>query len=149
MDYSKSWTRPGQGFEIKEGVKFNIKPDNPKAQVGDATNRRTEYSHVYVEGLDRKSQKRFVTVFSDILDGDEYPFSNIRRFLLKDNWGKVGKNRNDVVAKGRSVIITNAKQGHLGASHPDVAMVIKTVAKWCEVEGSGNVKIGSVLHDQR
>ena len=46
MEYSKRWTQPGQGYDLKERVSMNLKPDNPGAQVGDATDRRTEYSHI-------------------------------------------------------------------------------------------------------
>ena len=142
MDYSRSWTQPGQGYDLKERVNMNLKPDNPNDKVGDATNRRTEYSHIYVSGLKPDVAKKLVKEFGKIVD---------TKWLKKDVWGTVGKNRNDVVIKGREVHITNGKLGHLGGSQADVAMVQKQIARWVEsvAETSEIVKIGSVLHSQR
>jgi hypothetical protein len=70
MDYSRSWTQPGQGYSLKEGrVSVNMKPDNPKDKVGDATDRRTEYAYIYVDGLKPAQIQKLVVEFGDILDG--------------------------------------------------------------------------------
>ena len=134
-----SWTRPGQGFKLEERVSMNLKPDNPKDQVGDAANRRTEYSHIYVANLKPDVMKKLVKEFENIVD---------TKWLKKDIWAKVGENRKDVVMKGREVRITNSKLGHLGGSQPDVAMVQKQIARWVDAEGA-DAKIGSVLHSQK
>ena len=141
MDYSRSWTQPGQGYDLKERVNMNLKPDNPKDKVGDAVNRRTEYSHIYVSGLPTADMKSLVKEFGSIVD---------TKWLKKDVWGTVGKNRNDVVIKGREVHITNGKLGHLGGSQADVAMVQKQIARWIEsgMDKGLSIKIGSVLHSQ-
>ena len=139
MDYSKSWTEPGQGYELKEKVNMNLKPDNPRDKVGDAANRRTEYSHIYVKGLKPKMNAKFVKDFKKIID---------TKWLKKDIWGTVGKNRKDVVLSGREIRITNSKLGHLGGSQADVAMVIRQIYKWL-VDEDIDGKIGSVLHSQR
>ena len=141
MDYSRSWTQPGQGYGLKEAVKVNLKPDNPKDKVGDATNRRTEYAYIYVDGLKPAQIKDLVVAFNDILDP-------VRKWLKKDVFGSLGKNRRDVALSGRMVKIWNSKLGHLGGSQPDVAMVSKNVGKWVEANGGGNVKIGSLLNKQ-
>ena len=139
MNYSKSWTQPGQGYDLKERVSMNLKPDNPNDKVGDATDRRTEYSHIYVANLKPDAAKKLVKEFGNIVD---------TKWLKKDIWAKVGKDRKDVVVRGREVRITNAKLGHLGGSQPDVAMVQKQIARWVDAEGV-DAKIGSVLHSQR
>ena len=141
MDYSKSWTQPGQGYGLIEGVKVNLKPDNPKDQVGDAANRRTEYAYIYVDGLKPAQIKDLVVAFNDILDP-------VRKWLKKDVFGSLGKNRRDVALSGRMVKIYNSKLGHLGGSQPDVVMVSKSIGKWVEANGGGNVKIGSLLNKQ-
>ena len=141
MDYSRSWTQPGQGFDLIEGVKVNLKPDNPKDQVGDAANRRTEYAYIYVDGLKPAQIKDLVVAFNDILDP-------VRKWLKKDVFGSLGKNRRDVALSGRMVKIYNSKLGHLGGSQADVAMVSKNIGKWVEANGGGNVKIGSLLNKQ-
>jgi len=140
MDYSRSWTQPGQGYDLKEGISMNLKPDNPNAKVGDATNRRTEYSHIYVTGLNPAQGKDFVKDFGKIVD---------TKWLKKDVWGTVGKNRKDVVLSGRAIKITNSKLGHLGGSQPDIAMVQKQISRWIAANGGGNIRIGSLLHSQR
>ena len=140
MDYSKSWTTPGQGYELKEVISYNLKPDNPKDKVGDATNRRTEYSHIYVKGLKPKMNAKFVKDFTKIID---------TKWLKKEIWGTVGKNRKDVFLSGREIRITNSKLGHLGASQGDIAMVQKQIMKWVEANSKSNVKIGSILNSQR
>ena len=139
MDYSKSWTEPGQGYDLKERVNMNLKPDNPRDKVGDADNRRTEYSHIYVKGLQPKMNAKFVKDFTKIID---------TKWLKKDIWGTVGKNRKDVFLSGKEIRITNSKLGHLGGSQADVAMVIKQIYKWL-VDEDIDGKIGSVLHSQR
>ena len=139
MDYSKSWTEPGQGYDLKERVNMNLKPDNPRDKVGDADNRRTEYSHIYVKGLQPKMNAKFVKDFTKIID---------TKWLKKDIWGTVGKNRKDVFLSGKEIRITNSKLGHLGDSQADVAMVIKQIYKWL-VDEDIDGKIGSVLHSQR
>ena len=139
MDYSKSWTEPGQGYELKEKVNMNLKPDNPRDKVGDAANRRTEYSHIYVKGLQPKMNAKFVKDFKKIID---------TKWLKKDIWSTVGKNRKDVFLSGREIRITNSKLGHLGGSQADVAMVIRQIYKWL-VDEDIDGKIGSVLHSQR
>ena len=141
MDYSKSWTQPGQGYGLIEGVKVNLKPDNPKDQVGDAANRRTEYAYIYVDGLKPAQIKDLVVSFNDILNP-------VRKWLKKDVFGSLGKNRRDVALSGRMVKIYNSKLGHLGGSQPDVVMVSKSIGKWVEANGGGNVKIGSLLNKQ-
>ena len=142
MDYSRSWTQPGQGYGLKEAVKVNLKPDNPKDKVGDATNRRTEYAYIYVDGLKPAQIQKLVVEFGDMLDP-------VRKWLDKKVWGSVGKNRRDVSLSGRMVKIWNSKLGHLGGSQSDVALVIKNLAKWIEANGGGgNVKIGSLLNKQ-
>ena len=141
MDYSKSWTQPGQGYDLKEAVKINQKPDNPNDKVGDATNRRTEYAYIYVDGLKPAQIKDLVVAFNDILDP-------VRKWLKKDVFGSLGKNRRDVALSGRMVKIYNSKLGHLGGSQADVAMVSKNIGKWVEANGGGNVKIGSLLNKQ-
>ncbi len=141
MDYSKSWTQPGQGYDLKEAVKINQKPDNPNDKVGDATNRRTEYAYIYVDGLKPAQIKNLVVAFNDILDP-------VRKWLKKDVFGSLGKNRRDVALSGRMVKIYNSKLGHLGGSQADVAMVSKNIGKWVEANGGGNVKIGSLLNKQ-
>ena len=137
-----SWTTPGQGFKLEEKVNMNLKPDNPKDQVGDAVNRRTEYSHIYVTGLKPDIAKKLVKEFGKIVD---------TKWLTKDVWAKVGKDRKDISMKGREVHITNSKLGHLGGSQADVAMVQKQIARWVEsvAETSETVKIGSILNSQR
>ena len=140
MDYSKSWTKPGQGYDLKEKVSMNLKPDNPKDQVGDAANRRTEYSHIYVSGLKPAEGAELAKDFKNIVD---------TKWLKKDIWSTVGKNRRDVFLSGREIRITNSKLGHLGASQPDIAMVQKQIAKWVEANSKSNVKIGSLLNSQR
>jgi len=137
----RSWTQPGQGYRLIEGVKVNLKPDNPKDQVGDAANRRTEYAYIYVDGLKPAQIKNLVVAFNDILDP-------VRKWLKKDVFGSLGKNRRDVVLSGRMVKIYNSKLGHLGGSQADVAMVSKNIGKWVEANGGGNVKIGSLLNKQ-
>ena len=137
----KSWTQPGQGYRLIEGVKVNLKPDNPGAKVGDAVNRRTEYAYIYVDGLKPAQAKDLVVAFNDILDP-------VRRWLKQDVFGSLGKNRRDVVLSGRMVKIYNSKLGHLGGSQADVAMVSKNIGKWVEANGGGNVKIGSLLNKQ-
>ena len=139
MDYSRSWTQPGQGYKLQETISYNLRPDNPKDKVGDAANRRTEYSHIYVSGLKPKMNAKFVKDFTKIID---------TKWLKKDIWGTVGKNRKDVVLSGREIRITNSKLGHLGDSQADVAMVIKQIYKWL-VDEDIDGKIGSVLHSQR
>ena len=141
MDYSKSWTQPGQGYGLIEGVKVNLKPDNPKDQVGDAANRRTEYAYIYVDGLKPAQIKDLVVAFNDILDP-------VRKWLDKKVFGSLGKNRRDVALSGRMVKIYNSKLGHLGGSQPDVVMVSKNIGKWVEANGGGNIKIGSLLNKQ-
>ena len=138
----RSWTQPGQGYRLIEGVKVNLKPDNPGAKVGDAVNRRTEYAYIYVDGLKPAQAKDLVVAFNDILDP-------VRRWLKQDVFGSLGKNRRDVVLSGRMVKIYNSKLGHLGGSQADVAMVSKNIGKWVEANGGGNVKIGSILNSQR
>ncbi len=140
MDYSKSWTQPGQGYDLNERVSMKLKPDNPGARVGDATDRRTEYSHIYVSGLKPADGKELVKDFLNIVD---------TKWLKKDIWGTVGKNRKDVFLSGREIRITNSKLGHLGASQADIAMVQKQIARWVEAMTDSNVKIGSLLHSQR
>jgi hypothetical protein len=137
-----SWTSPGQGFKLEEKVQQNNKPDNPRDQVGDAANRRTEYSHIYVTGLKPDVAKQLVKEFGKIVD---------TKWLTKDVWAKVGKDRKDVAMKGREVHITNSKLGNLGGSQADVAMVQKQIARWIEsvAETSETVKIGSILNSQR
>ena len=139
MDYSRSWTEPGQGFDLQETISYNLRPDNPRDKVGDAANRRTEYSHIYVKGLQPKMNAKFVKDFKNIID---------TKWLKKDIWGTVGKNRKDVVLSGKEIRITNSKLGHLGGSQSDVAMVIKQIYKWL-VDEDIDGKIGSVLHSQR
>ena len=139
MNYESSWTEPGQGFGLKEVISYNLKPDNPKDKVGDAANRRTEYSHIYVSGLKPKMNAKFVKDFTKIID---------TKWLKKEIWGTVGKNRKDVFLSGREIKITNSKLGHLGGSQSDVAMVIKQIHKWLVAEDIDG-KIGSVLHSQR
>ena len=140
MDYSRSWTEPGQGYDLKEKVNMNLKPDNPRDKVGDAANRRTEYSHIYVSGLKPDVAKKLVKEFGKIVD---------TKWLKKDIWGTVGKNRKDVFLSGREIRITNSKLGHLGASQADIAMVQKQIARWVEAMTNSSVKIGSLLHSQR
>ena len=82
---------------------------------------------------------KFVKDFKNIID---------TKWLKKDIWGTVGKNRKDVVLSGREIRITNSKLGHLGGSQADVAMVIKQIYKWL-VDEDIDGKIGSVLHSQR
>ena len=135
----KSWTQPGQGYRLIEGVKMNLKPDNPKDKVGDAVNRRTEYSHIYVSGLKPAEGAELAKDFKNIVD---------TKWLKKDIWSTVGKNRRDVFLSGREIRITNSKLGHLGGSQADVAMVSKNIGKWVEANGGGNVKIGSLLNKQ-
>ena len=135
----KSWTQPGQGYRLIEKVKMNLKPDNPRDKVGDAANRRTEYSHIYVKGLKPKMNAKFVKDFTKIID---------TKWLKKEIWGTVGKNRKDVFLSGREIKITNSKLGHLGGSQSDVAMVIKQIHRWLVAEDIDG-KIGSVLHSQR
>ena len=136
-----SWTTPGQGFRLEEKVNMNLKPDNPNDKVGDAANRRTEYSHIYVTGLKPDIAKKLVKEFGKIVD---------TKWLIKAVWAKVGKDRKDVVLSGRTVKITNNKLGHLGGSQADVAMVQKQIARWIDAEGVENiVVIGSVLNSQR
>ena len=120
MDYSRSWTQPGQGYGLKEAVKVNLKPDNPGAKVGGATDRRTEYAYIYVDGLKPAQIKDLVVAFNDILNP-------VRKWLKKDVFGSLGKNRRDVALSGRMVKIWNSKLGHLGGSQPDVAMVSKNI----------------------
>ena len=142
MNYESSWTKPGEGFvNVQEAVKINLKPDNPKDKVGDATNRRTEYAYIYVDGLKPDQIQKLVVAFNDILNP-------VRKWLKKDVFGSLGKNRRDVALSGRMVKIWNSKLGHLGGSQADVAMVIKNLAKWVEANGGGNVKIGSLLNKQ-
>ena len=136
-----SWTTPGQGFKLEEKVNMNLKPDNPNDKVGDAANRRTEYSHIYVTGLKPDIAKKLVKEFGKIVD---------TKSLIKAVWAKVGKDRKDIAMKGREVHITNGKLGHLGGSQADVAMVQKQIARWIDAEGVENiVVIGSVLNSQR
>ena len=141
MNYESSWTQPGQGYGLEEAVKVNLKPDNPNDKVGDAANRRTEYAYIYVDGLKPAQIKDLVVAFNDILDP-------VRKWLKKDVFGSLGKNRRDVALSGRMVKIYNSKLGHLGGSQPDVAMVSKNIGKWVEANGGGNVKIGSLLNKQ-
>ena len=75
-------------------------------------------------------------------------FRRDKKWLKKDIWGTVGKNRKDVFLSGREIRITNSKLGHLGGSQADVAMVIKQIHKWLVAEDIDG-KIGSVLHSQR
>ena len=135
----RSWTKPGQGYNLQETISYNLRPDNPRDKVGDAANRRTEYSHIYVKGLQPKMNAKFVKDFKNIID---------TKWLKKDIWGTVGKNRKDVFLSGKEIRITNSKLGHLGGSQPDVAMVIKQIYKWL-VDEDIDGKIGSVLHSQR
>ena len=139
MNYESSWTKPGEGFGLKEVISYNLKPDNPKDKVGDATNRRTEYSHIYVKGLKPKMNAKFAKDFLKIID---------KKWLKKEIWGTVGKNRRDVFLSGGEMRITNSKLGHLGGSQPDIAMVIKQIHKWLVAEDIDG-KIGSILHSQR
>ena len=148
MNNMRSWTQPGQGYRLIEGVKVNLKPDNPKDQVGDATNRRPEYAYIYVDGLKPAQIQKLVVEFGDILDGKAEPHSAFRKWLDKKVWGSLGKNRRDVVLSGRMVKIYNSKLGHLGGSQADVAMVSKNIGKWVEANGGGNIKIGSLLNKQ-
>ena len=142
MNYESSWTQPGEGFVIvQEAVKVNLKPDNPGAKVGGATDRRTEYAYIYVDGLKPVQIKDLVVAFNDILDP-------VRKWLKKDVFGSLGKNRRDVALSGRMVKIWNSKLGHLGGSQADVALVSKNIGKWVEANGGGNVKIGSLLNKQ-
>ena len=136
----KSWTQPGQGYDLKEKVKMNLKPDNPRDKVGDAANRRTEYSHIYVSGLKPAEGAELTKDFKNIVD---------TKWLKKDIWSTVGKNRRDVFLSGREIRITNSKLGHLGASQGDIAMVQKQIMKWVEANSKSNVKIGSILNSQR
>ena len=136
----KSWTQPGQGYRLIEKVKMNLKPDNPRDKVGDAANRRTEYSHIYVSGLKPAEGAELTKDFKNIVD---------TKWLKKDIWGTVGKNRRDVFLSGKEIRITNSKLGHLGGSQADVAMVQKQIMRWVDANSKSNVKIGSVLHSQR
>ena len=136
----KSWTQPGQGYRLIEKVKMNLKPDNPRDKVGDAANRRTEYSHIYVSGLKPAEGAELTKDFKNIVD---------TKWLKKDIWGTVGKNRRDVFLSGKEIRITNSKLGHLGGSQADVAMVQKQIARWVEANSKSNVKIGSILNSQR
>ena len=136
----KSWTQPGQGYRLIEKVKMNLKPDNPRDKVGDAANRRTEYSHIYVSGLKPAEGAELTKDFKNIVD---------TKWLKKDIWSTVGKNRRDVFLSGREIRITNSKLGHLGASQGDIAMVQKQIMKWVEANSKSNVKIGSILNSQR
>ena len=144
----KSWTEPGDGFfnPLQERVQQNNKPDNPKDKVGDAVNRRTEYSHIYVDGLPSDFAKELVKEFGNIVD---------TKWVDKKVWGTVGKDRKDIIVKGKTVTITNNKLGHIGGSQSDVVMVQKQIAGWIEVGDhefhsyTTNVKIGSILNSQR
>ena len=97
-----------------------------------------------------KRYKNFINWWMVILS--EGNFLHIRhidtKWLKKDIWGTVGKNRKDVVLSGREIRITYSKLGHLGGSQADVAMVSKNIGKWVEANGGGIVKIGSLLNKQ-
>ena len=67
MNYENSWTKPGENF-FKEAVSSNLKPDNPNAKVGDAANRKTQYSHIYVNGLKPAQGAELVKDFGKIVD---------------------------------------------------------------------------------
>ena len=66
-----SWTSPGQGFKLEEKVQQNNKPDNPRDQVGDAANRRTEYSHIYVTGLKPDVAKQIARWIESVAETSE------------------------------------------------------------------------------
>tara|TARA_Y100000361_G_C11112914_1_gene318660 strand:- start:103 stop:549 length:447 start_codon:yes stop_codon:yes gene_type:complete len=147
-----SWTTPGQGYKLKEAIKINNKPDNPGAKVGDAANRKTEYSYIYVDGVSRDQAKKLMAPrdgLNDLLAGKTMYHKGVMRFLDRKTWGTVGKNRKDLTLSGDILMITNSKLGHLGSSQPDVVMVSKAIMQWLEYNDGGNIKIGSVLNDQR
>ena len=148
----KSWTEPGDGFfkeTITEGFKINNKPDNPNDKVGSAVDRHKEYAYIYIDGLDKDMAEAFKEEFANILDGKAFPGSNVRKWLDKEIWGKIGKQRNDVQIKGSRVIITNSKLKQLGRAQSDVMMVSRNIAAWIESYGPHRGTIGSVLNLQR
>ena len=156
MDYSRSWTSPGQGYSLineidlyPHGLKINNKPDNPKDRVGSAVDRHQEYAYIYIDGLSKDLAKRLQKEFAGMLDGKEAPWSSQRKWLDKEAWGKMGKQRNDVQIKGSRVIITNSKLKQLGRSQVDITMVSRNIAKWIASYGPHKGTIGSVLNSQR
>ena len=64
MDYSRSWTQPGQGYNLEEGVTMNLQPDNPKDRIGNAVNRIKDYGHIFVNGMKPVQAKEFIKDFT-------------------------------------------------------------------------------------
>ena len=103
-----SWTTPGQGYKLKEAIKINNKPDNPGAKVGDAANRKTEYSYIYVDGVSRDQAKKLMAPrdgLNDLLAGKTMYHKGVMRFLDRKTWGTVGKNRKDLLKAIHYVIL--------------------------------------------
>ena len=160
-----SWTQPGQGFGLEEATHgitnwtVNRKPDNPKDRVGSAVDRKIEYSHIYIDvkkfdgsvnDLAKLLQKELNNVIHGKGEHSGWPFAGNVKFWNKEVFGKLGKNRNDIKVKGRSIIITNSKLGHLGSSNLDVNMLSRNLAEYIdEVDMDSKGTIGQVLHSQR
>ena len=159
-----NWTEPGQGFfkEATHGYTnwtVNSKPDNPKDRVGSAVDRRKEYSHIYIDvskyessvsDLAKLLQKELNNVIYAKGEHKGWPYAGNVKFWNKEVFGKLGKQRNDIKVKGRSIIITNSKLGHLGSSQVDVTMLSRNLASYIdEVDMDSKGTVGSVLNLQR
>lgn len=161
-----SWTQPGQGFGLEEATHgitnwtVNRKPDNPNDRVGSAVDRKIQYSHIYIDvknyskgnvnDLAKLLQKELNNVIHAKGDHRGWPYAGNVKAWNKEVFSKLGKNRNDIKVKGRSIIITNSKLGHLGSSNIDVNMLSRNLAEYIdEVDYNSKGTIGQVLHLQR
>ena len=156
----KSWTQPGDGFfkeTITEGIKVNNQPDNPNDRVGSAVDRHKEWSHIYVEKMDKDLAKVFIdeNLLGELLDGKVFPGIKLRGRLDRKVWGNIGKDKKDVQWKQNTLIITNSKLGRLGNENDsgspsaDIDRFSNHLADWIESYGPSNAKIGSLLNLQR
>ena len=155
---------------------INNKPDNPKDRVGSAVDRRIEYAHIYIDvskfstpgQLDRHPEKglgkfngnlgkliqlelnNLVNGKGEWFRGWDFAGAASKGAIDKKIFGSLGKNRNDVKVRGREIIITNSKLGHLGGSSYDILRLSKNLADFIdEVDMDSKGTIGSMLHLQR
>ena len=146
MDYSQSWTQPGQGYDLEEGVTMTMQPDNPKDRIGNAVNRIKDYGHIFVNGMKPVQAKEFIKDFT--ID----PKWLNRKYPWKDVTNNRRKNLEHL--GGGKVRIGNYKAGggklnsSLGGSQGDIVAVQKQIKDWIEANGGGNVRISSILNSQ-
>lgn len=154
---------------------INNKPDNPKDRVGSAVDRKKEYSHIYIDYSKFSTpvltpyQEKHLAKFNgnlgkliqlelnnlinqkgEFFRGEKFAGAVSKGWIDKKIFGSLGKNRNDVKVRGREIIITNSKLGHLGGSQMAIMKLSGDIADFIdEVDMDSKGTIGSVLNLQR